>query len=109
KLFAHADREDAYARDALEDQMAKYQASLRLQTSMELVLYTLNGCLMVSATALAVWLWSEGLVSIGAIAAVTGLVLRIIGMSGGILWVGARVFSNIGVVLGGMETTRGPN
>jgi ATP-binding cassette, subfamily B, multidrug efflux pump len=104
KLFAHADREDTYARAALEDQMAKYQASLRLQTSMELVLYTLNGCLMVSATALAVWLWSEGLVSLGAIAAVTGLVLRIIGMSGWILWVVAGIFENIGVVQEGMET-----
>jgi ATP-binding cassette subfamily B multidrug efflux pump len=104
KLFAHADWEDTYARAALEDQMAKYQASLRLQTSMELVLYTLNGCLMVSATALAVWLWSEGLVSIGAIAAVTGLVLRIIGMSGWILWVVAGIFENIGVVQEGMET-----
>src|SRR5215831_15381251 len=109
KLFAHADREDAYARDALEDQMAKYQASLRLQTSMELVLYTLNGCLMVSATALAVWLWSEGLVSIGAIAAVAGLVLRIIGMSGWILWVVAGIFENIGVVQEGMETISRPN
>src|SRR6516225_9793325 len=104
KLFAHADREDAYARDALEDQMAKYQASLRLQTSMELVLYTLNGFLMVSATGLAVWLWSEGLVTIGAIAAVAGLVLRIIGMSGWILWVVAGIFENIGVVQEGMET-----
>jgi len=104
KLFAHADWEDTYARAALEDQMAKYHASLRLQTSMELVLYTLNGCLMVSATALAVWLWSEGLVSIGAIAAVTGLVLRIIGMSGWILWVVAGIFENIGVVQEGMET-----
>ena len=50
KLFAHADREDGYARDALDDQMTKFQASLRLQTSMELVLYTLNGFLIVSAT-----------------------------------------------------------
>src|SRR5215813_8360162 len=104
KLFAHADWEDTYARAALEDQMAKYHASLRLQTSMELVLYTLNGCLMVSATALAVWLWSEGLVSIGAIAAVAGLVLRILGMSGWILWVVAGIFENIGVVQEGMET-----
>ncbi len=109
KLFAHADREDAYARDALEDQMAKYQASLRLQTSMELVLYTLNGCLMVSATGLAVWRWSEGLVTIGAIAAVAGLVLRIIGMSGWILWVVAGIFENIGVVQEGMETISRPN
>ena len=104
KLFAHADREDAYARSALEEQMAKWQASLRIQTSMELVLYTLNGILMVSATGLAIYLWSVESVTIGAIAAVTGLVLRIIGMSGWILWVVAGIFENIGVVQEGMET-----
>ena len=104
KLFAHADREDAYARSALEEQMAKWQASLRIQTSMELVLYTLNGFLIVAATGLAVYLWSENLVTIGAIAAVTGLVLRIVGMSGWILWVVAGIFENIGVVQEGMET-----
>ena len=109
KLFAHADREDGYAREALDDQMTKYQASLRLQTAMELVLYTLNGFLMVSATALAVWLWSRQLVTIGDIAAVTGLVLRIIGMSGWILWVVAGIFENIGVVQEGMETISRPN
>jgi ATP-binding cassette subfamily B multidrug efflux pump len=104
KLFAHADREDAYARAALQEQMAKWQASLRIQTSMEFVLYTLNGILMVTATGLAIYLWSIGTVSIGAIAVVTGLVLRIIGMSGWILWVVAGIFENIGVVQEGMET-----
>ena len=109
KLFAHAEREDDYAREALSDQMHKYQASLRLQTQMELVLYTLNGFLIVSATALAVWLWSGGLITVGAIAVVTGLVMRIIGMSGWILWVVAGIFENIGVVQEGMETISRPN
>jgi ATP-binding cassette subfamily B multidrug efflux pump len=109
KLFAHAEREDAYARAALDEQMGKWQASLRLQTSMELVLYTLNGVLIVSATALAVWLWSVSLVSIGEIAVVTGLVMRIVGMSGWILWVVAGIFENIGVVVEGMETISRPN
>jgi ATP-binding cassette subfamily B multidrug efflux pump len=104
KLFAHADREDAYARTALAEQMAKWQASLRIQTAMELVLYSLNGILMVTATGLAIYLWSIETVSIGAIAVVTGLVLRIIGMSGWILWVVAGIFENIGVVQEGMET-----
>jgi ATP-binding cassette, subfamily B, multidrug efflux pump len=104
KLFAHADREDSYARSALEEQMAKWQASLRIQTSMELVLYTLNGFLIVAATVLAIYLWSVDIVSIGAIAVVTGLVLRIVGMSGWILWVVAGIFENIGVVQEGMET-----
>jgi ATP-binding cassette, subfamily B, multidrug efflux pump len=104
KLFAHAEREDAYARSALEDQMGKWRASLRLVTTMDFVLYSLNGLLMVMATGLAIWLWSVSLVSIGAIAAVTGLVLRIIGMSGWILWVVAGIFENMGVVQEGMET-----
>ena len=108
KLFAHADREDGYARDALDDQMTKFQASLRLQTSMELVLYTLNGFLIVSATALAVWLWGGGLITVGAIAVVTGLVMRIIGMSGWILWEVAGIFENIGVVQEGVETISRP-
>ena len=104
KLFAHADREDGYARAALEEQMAKWQASLRIQTSMELVLYTLNGFLIVAATGLAIYLWSIDIVTVGAIAVVTGLVLRIVGMSGWILWVVAGIFENIGVVQEGMET-----
>ena len=109
KLFAHAEREDAYARDALEEQMRKWQASLRLQTSMELVLYTLNGVLIVAGTALAIWLWSLSTVSLGAIAVVTGLIMRIVGMSGWILWVVAGIFENIGVVVEGMETISRPN
>jgi ATP-binding cassette, subfamily B, multidrug efflux pump len=104
KLFAHAEREDAYARAALQEQIEKWQASLRLVTVMDLVLYSLNGILMVSASGVAIWLWAQDLVTIGAIAAVMSLVLRIIGMSGWILWVVAGIFENIGVVQEGMET-----
>jgi ATP-binding cassette subfamily B multidrug efflux pump len=104
KLFAHAEREDAYARAALEEQVAAWQQSLRLVTIMDLVLYSLNGVLMVSASGVAIWLWANGAVSVGAIAAVMSLVLRIIGMSGWILWVVAGIFENIGVVQEGMQT-----
>ncbi|MBX9590044.1 MAG: ABC transporter ATP-binding protein/permease [Hyphomonadaceae bacterium] len=104
KLFAHAEREDTYARGALEEQMAKWQASLRLVTTMDLVLYSLNGLLIVSASGLAIWLWSHDAVSIGAVAVVTGLVMRIVAMSGWILWVVAGIFENMGVVQEGMET-----
>jgi ATP-binding cassette subfamily B multidrug efflux pump len=104
KLFAHAEREDDYARAALQEQVERWQASLRLVTVMDLVLYSLNGLLMVAASGMAIWLWAQDLVTIGAIAAVMSLVLRIIGMSGWILWVVAGIFENIGVVQEGMET-----
>ena len=109
KLFAHAEREDAYARAALTDQMSKWQASLRLITGMEMTLYLLNGCLLVAACGTAIWLWTLQRVSIGDIAVVSGLVIRIVAMSGWVMWTIADVFENIGVVHEGMETIARPN
>ena len=104
KLFAHAEREEDYARDAFRDQMQKWQLSLRLITGMEFALYSLNGVLIVAASWLAILLWGDGLVSTGAIAAVIGLVIRIVSMSGWVMWTISGIFENIGVVHEGMET-----
>jgi ATP-binding cassette subfamily B multidrug efflux pump len=104
KLFAHAEREDRYAQDALDEQMTKWQASLRLITGMELALYAMNGLLIVAGSGLAIHLWTIGQVSIGAIAVVIGLVIRIVTMSGWVMWTIAGIFENIGVVHEGMET-----
>ncbi len=108
KLFAHTEREDDYARTALSQHLDAYQASLRNLTTMELVIYVLNGILMVSATALALWLWAAGSVSIGEVAIVTGLILRLVAMSGWIFWVVSGVFENLGTVEEGMETIARP-
>ncbi|MEQ1647528.1 MAG: ABC transporter ATP-binding protein [Hyphomicrobiaceae bacterium] len=104
KLFSHTSREDVYAKSALQEQMAKWNASNRNLTTMELVIFALNGVLMVAGTGLAVWLWTRDAVSIGAIAVVTGLILRLVAMSGWIFWVVAGIFENIGTVQEGMET-----
>jgi ATP-binding cassette, subfamily B, multidrug efflux pump len=104
KLFAHTDREDGFAKRALQEQMDKWNASNRNLTTMELVIFALNGVLLVSATGLAIWLWTKGSVTIGAVAVVTGLLMRLIAMSGWIFWVVAGIFENIGTVQEGMET-----
>ena len=109
KLFAHTDREDAYARDALGDQMSKWRHSLRLITGMEITLYALNGALLVAAVGAAIWLWTLQAVSVGDIAVVSGLVIRIVAMSGWVMWTLADVFENIGVVHEGMEMIARPN
>ena len=108
KLFAHTDREDAYARLALQEQMDRWRASLRLITGMEMVLYSLNGLLIVGASGLAIKLWETGHVSVGAIAVVIGLVIRIVTMSGWVMWTIAGIFENVGVVHEGMETIARP-
>jgi ATP-binding cassette subfamily B multidrug efflux pump len=109
KLFAHAEREDEYAREALAGHLERHQASLRNLTLMEFVLYALNGALLVALTGLALSLWSEGAVTIGAIAVTMGLAIRTIAMSGWILFTVAGIFENIGVVQEGMQTISRPH
>ena len=104
KLFSHTDREDAYAREGLEEHLTRYQAQLRLNTSMELYLYSINGAVLVGTTGLAIWLWTVGEVTIGSIAVVTGLIVRLMAMSGWFMRSMAAIFDNIGVVQESMMT-----
>jgi ATP-binding cassette subfamily B multidrug efflux pump len=104
KLFSHTDREDAYARAAFTDALDRWNRANRNLTTMELVIWSLNGVLIVAAGGLAIWLWMQGQVSLGAIAVVTGLTLRLINISGWIFWVVAEIFENLGTVKEGMAT-----
>ena len=108
KLFAHTDREDGYAKDAMGEFLGKYQQQLRLNTIMEVSLWTLNGAVLVGTTWLAIWLWSRGIVTIGAIALVTGLIIRLMNMSGWFMWTLAGIFDNVGVVEESMRTIAKP-
>ena len=104
KLFPHRDREDIYARETLQDHNEKFLAQLRMTTVLEIIVWSLNGGLIVATTGLAVWLWGEGRISLGAIALASGLVIRINNMAGWIMWVVTGIFENIGTVQEGMET-----
>ncbi len=108
KLFAHTDYEQQYAREAIREQTEKTQLASRVITSMDVVITTLNGLLVVATTGLALWLWSQSLITVGAIALATGLVIRIVNMSGWIMWVVNGIFENIGMVQDGLQTIAQP-
>jgi len=108
KLFAHAENEDDYARAALEEQTGKHRSYVRLTTVMASILSTLNGFVIAATTAIALWLWTSDLVSVGAIVLVTTLVVRITQMSGWVLNLVTSIFENIGVVQDGMQTISRP-
>ncbi|TCV95593.1 ABC transporter ATP-binding protein [Biostraticola tofi] len=108
KLFAHTELEQQYARDAITDQTVKTQLAGRVVTSMDVAITSLNGVLIVSTTGLALWLWTHSLISVGAIALATGLVIRIVNMSGWIMWVVNGIFENIGMVQDGLNTIAQP-
>ncbi len=108
KLFAHTNFEQHYAKEAIEEQTVKAQMAGRVVTSMDVTITTMNGLLIVSTTALALWLWTQSLITVGAIALATGLVIRIVNMSGWIMWVVTGIFENIGMVQDGLRTISQP-
>jgi ATP-binding cassette subfamily B multidrug efflux pump len=108
KLFAHTRREEAYVADAMMDQTDKLRRMTRVTTALDASITTLNGFLIVGTSALALWLWSEGRVTVGAIALSTGLVIRINNMSGWIMWVVNGIFENVGTVQDGITTIAQP-
>ena len=109
KLFAHTEREDEYARSAMQEQLDKIRLQLRLTTWMEMSIVTLNGALIVSMIGLALALWGQGTVTIGAIALISGLTIRFVNMSTWVMWTVAGLFENIGTVYEGMETISRPH
>ena len=108
KLFAHTHYEQQYAREAIIEQTEKTQLASRVVTSMDVTITSMNGLLIVSTSGLALWLWSQSLISVGAIALATGLVIRIVNMSGWIMWVVNGIFENIGMVQDGLQTIAQP-
>ncbi|WP_109125678.1 ABC transporter ATP-binding protein [Dyella sp. C11] len=108
KLFAHTQREEQYVADAMGEQIQRMRSMTRLTTALDATITTLNGFLIVGTSALALWLWSQGKVTVGAIALSTGLVIRINNMSGWIMWVINGIFENVGTVQDGIETISKP-
>lgn len=108
KLFAHAAREDDYAREGMGGFLDTVHEQMRLVTWLTVVLNILNALLLTSSTGLAIWLWHQGAVAAGTIALAMGLVMRMQGMSHWIMWEIAGLFENIGVVRDGMSTIAKP-
>ena len=108
KLFAHATREEAYARNAMRMHRLRFSRLLRLMTIMTAGLATLNGTLIVSTVGAAVWLWRTGETPLGTVAA-AALTLRLNAMTGWIMWVISQLFQYAGVIREGMETISQPH
>ena len=102
KLFSHTRREASFAREGMAGFMDTVYRSMRLVTQLYGCLYVLNSSLLVSVGALSIWLWHGNAVTIGAVAVVLGLVLRMWGMSQWIMWEMSSLFENIGTVQDGI-------
>ncbi|HEX9857254.1 MAG TPA: ABC transporter ATP-binding protein, partial [Paracoccaceae bacterium] len=108
KLFAHHDRELAYARESIEFARRQFQKEMRIITKMDVVLTLLNGGLIVAVTGWAIMLWYQGQASVGTVAAAAALVLRLNNMTYWIMWATTSLVQALGVVAEGMETIAQP-
>jgi ATP-binding cassette subfamily B multidrug efflux pump len=108
KMFAHHDREVIYAKEAIEHARQTFQREMRIITTMDVALTTLNGFLIVSVTGLAIWLWAQGSATAGVVAAAAALALRLNNMTYWIMWAMTNLVQNLGVVAEGMETIAQP-
>lgn len=109
KLFSHSNRESAYAKESMEEFMVTVHKQMRLVTVIETLTNFTSISLIVSTAGIGLWLWSQELVSAGAIATSTALALRIKGLSQWIMWEFARLFENLGTVQDGMGTLSKPH
>jgi ATP-binding cassette subfamily B multidrug efflux pump len=108
KLFARADEEDSYVRDAVDRHVDVFLAAQRLLTVFGTVLNLLNGLLIAGAGAIALALWQRGSVEVGVIAMVLPLTLQLTNMSRQIAVQITDLFEEIGIVQEGMMTIARP-
>ncbi len=108
KLFARANEEDRYVRNAVDQHIDLFKAAQRLLTAFASILDVLNALLIAGSGALALMLWRYGKVEIGAIAMVLPLTLQLTNISRQIAMRITEIFEDIGVVQEGMITIAQP-
>ena len=109
KLFSHTNREAGYVRSAMQDFMVTVYRQWRLITSFEIVNQILSVLLISSTAGVTLWLWTQGKIGVGAVAAATAMALRLNGISHWIMWEFAALFEHIGTVRDGMTILSRPH
>lgn len=108
KLFGGKGRETKYAQDAMNDYINSEYSALRVLTLFDVSVQLLNYALLISTTALALYLWANYAISSGAIAIAVAVSIRVINMSRWMMWEIGTIFENIGTVYDGMHTIAQP-
>jgi ATP-binding cassette, subfamily B, multidrug efflux pump len=108
KLFSHTQREAGFARQAMTEFMHTGHRQMRLVTAFQFVNHSLVVGLIIAACGYSIWLWTQGQVGPGAVAAVTSMTLRVNAMSHMVMWEMASLFENIGTIQDGIGTLTRP-
>ncbi|MEO8485798.1 MAG: ABC transporter ATP-binding protein [Betaproteobacteria bacterium] len=104
KLFSHARREAGFAKSAMGEFLGTVQRQMRFVTGFEIVNHVLSMALIGASAGVTLWLWTQGSVGVGAVAAATAMSLRLNGISHWVMWEMATLFEHIGTVQDGINT-----
>ncbi len=108
KLFSHSKRETEYAQEGMGSFLDTVHRQMRLVTGFNVWVELANYVLLFSISAISIYLWMQGAISVGAIAIAVSLALRINGMSKWIMWEVGGLFENMGTVVDGMKMLSKP-
>ena len=104
KLFSHAGREATYAKSAMHEFLGTVNAQMRYVSGVEIVNHVLNVLLIISTSGVALWLWTKGEMSVGGVAAITAMALRLNGISHWVMWELTSLYEQIGTAQDGVNT-----
>ncbi|MES2889539.1 MAG: ABC transporter ATP-binding protein [Pseudomonadota bacterium] len=109
KLFSHAQREADHARSAMQEFLVTVHQQMRLVSAFEVTNHTLNALLIALTAGASLWLWVQGSLGVGAVAAATAMALRLNGISHWMMWEVSSLFEHIGTVQDGITTLAQPH
>ena len=108
KLFSHSRRELGYAKNAMGQFLGTVHAQMRWVSYLEVSTHLISVILVSSTAGISLYLWQQGAIGVGAIAAATAMALRLNGLTQWIMWQTASLFESIGTVQDGMRTLSAP-
>jgi ATP-binding cassette subfamily B multidrug efflux pump len=108
KLFARPKDEDDFVQAAVDEHTSTFHRQQRTVTRFSLCLVTLNASMVASTAAVAIWLWTRGSISVGAVAMAMPLTWQIANIAGWVAQNVTAIFENVGVVQDGMRSIAVP-
>ncbi len=104
KLFAHAEREQRFTRSALKRQRLRFGALMRVFAVQQGAMAAFNSAAMLIVIGPALWLWTNGSLTIGEVSATIAMALRLNTMTVWIMWMIVRVFEHLGTIREGLQS-----
>ena len=108
KMFSTNNDEEQYAKNSMQLMLSSVHRQMRLVTRLNATLIFINALLICSTMGFGTWLWSQSIVSTGAVAVAGALTMRIQSMAQWFIWELARLFEAIGTTQDGMNTIAQP-